>query len=321
MSKKSGQATFINRLCLLSGSIGFGLLVAKDAVVARFSISSEVTLFLAVTFMLNAIAILLLNYLKTGKVLATPARSQSGEPPPEIDPGLIIESLVTEPSATKSQTKTASAEGVNLSHNELESKIIDRIAHHLPNLLAKKYAPEAQKVQHLQQLRHKYQQISIRLNDEIESLGRKSNLNLVIGVLTTITAVVLLSTTIMEGQQQLSNTELMAYYLPRLTLSIFIELFSFFFLRLYKAGLSEVKYMQNELTTIELRYIATEKALMSGNEETIAQVITELSTTERNFKLAPGESTVELEKQKSVNNSEQKILESITGLLKNNNSQ
>ena len=59
----------------------------------------------------------------------------------------------------------------------------------------------------------------------------------------------------------------MAYYAPRLTLSIFIEFFSFFFLRLYKTGISEIKYFQNELTNAELKFIAVEKAIMTEKDD------------------------------------------------------
>ena len=56
---------------------------------------------------------------------------------------------------------------------------------------------------------------------------------------------------------------------------------------------------------------------MANNEESIAQVITELVSTERNFKLGKGESTVDLEKYKSDQASNQKIMESLAGLISN----
>lgn len=153
------------------------------------------------------------------------------------------------------------------------------------------------------------------MSKEIESLGRRGNLNLVIGVVTTIAAVTVLATTVLSGNHQLTQGELMAYYIPRLSLSIFIELFSFFFLKLYKAGLNEIKYFQNELTNAEMKFIAAEKAVTSDTEGSIAGVIKELSSTERNFKLSKGESTVELEKFKTDQASNQKIIEALAGLV------
>jgi len=39
-----------------------------------------------------------------------------------------------------------------------------------------------------------------------------------------------------------------------------IELFAYFFLKLYKSDLSEIKYFQNELTNVEMRYAAVRLA-------------------------------------------------------------
>jgi hypothetical protein len=139
----------------------------------------------------------------------------------------------------------------------------------------------------------------------------------VIGVITTMSAVAVLATTVLSGNHTLTSNELMAYYGPRLTLSIFIEIFSFFFLKLYKAGLGEIKYFQNELTNAEMKFIAVEKAVMANKDDAIAQVISELASTERNFKLGKGESTVDLEKYRSDQASNQKIMESLAGLISN----
>jgi hypothetical protein len=41
-----------------------------------------------------------------------------------------------------------------------------------------------------------------------------------------------------------------------MTTVVFAEMLSYFFLRLYRAGLADMKFYQNELTTIELRFAA-----------------------------------------------------------------
>jgi hypothetical protein len=89
-----------------------------------------------------------------------------------------------------------------------------------------------------------------------------------------------------------------SYYIPRISVVVFIEVFAFFFLRLYKIGLDDVKYYQNELTNVELKLRALSEALKSGEAPTITLVITELAKTERNFVLKKGESTVGLENAK-----------------------
>jgi hypothetical protein len=87
--------------------------------------------------------------------------------------------------------------------------------------------------------------------------------------------------------------------IPRL--AVFIEIFSLFFLRLYRAGLDEIKFFQNELTNVETKYAALESALASKNADLTERVIGLLAETERNFLLRKGESTVELERAKIDN--------------------
>ncbi|QXE91274.1 hypothetical protein KP001_01655 [Geomonas subterranea] len=82
----------------------------------------------------------------------------------------------------------------------------------------------------------------------------------------------------------------------RISIIFIIELFAFFFMRIYKSSIDDIKYFQNEITNIDLKLIGIEMALKLGNKESINKSIDTAINTERNFKLAKGESTVELEK-------------------------
>lgn len=171
-----------------------------------------------------------------------------------------------------------------------------------------------------------------RLFEETGNLARRANLNLALGTVITILAgvgLVLLvlpsspdlntyikewigitqadpstftkddlSTFIKEGH---SLSIVLAHYIPRLSLIIFTELFAYFFLRLYKNGLDDIKYYQNELTNVELKISALKVALASNDNEILKLVIGELAKAERNFILKKDETTVELERIKSEN--------------------
>lgn len=180
------------------------------------------------------------------------------------------------------------------------------------------YSIEEKNNRKLKHLEVYYLGVKERLYEEISSLGRRGNLNLVIGMVTTIFAVWVLATTVLSGDRNLSNSELATYYVPRLLLSLFVEFFSFFFLRLYKSGLSEIKYFQNELTNVEMKFLAIQGAMLMGKEETIDQVIRHLAVTERNFKLAKDESTVALEKFKVDQEGYHLAIEQLVGLVKSN---
>ena len=139
----------------------------------------------------------------------------------------------------------------------------------------------------------------LRLNREIELLTKKANFNLLIGSFITVIALVFLGYFVVkEDFNSIEIINVTLHFISRLSLVIFIELFSFFFLKLYRTSLSEIKYYQNELTNVELQQVAIFTAINFGNSENLSLIIKELSTVERNFKLQKGESTVELEKNK-----------------------
>lgn len=315
MKKQNKQTKLANSLCIISGITGAMLLLLRELITQSKMISDEVSLLLPAILILNSIAILLLNYLKTGSALSFTANTSNQTMLSSVK-RFSNQSIWQDSEKKETCGITLREQDKHKLLHELETKLLQKLSGSLQETITPEHTNNAQRRKHMQQLRQQFQQVSNRLINEIESLGRKANLNLVIGVLTTITAVVMLSAIVMKSSHQLTNAELVTYYIPRITLSVFIELFSFFFLRLYKASLNEIKYFQNELTTVELKFIAAEKAMMSNNDDVTALVINELVSTERNFKLAPGESTVELEKQKNEQRNNQTQLETIVSLLK-----
>ncbi|MDN3494248.1 hypothetical protein [Winogradskyella bathintestinalis] len=162
-----------------------------------------------------------------------------------------------------------------------------------------------------------FESIKRRLSSEIEKLSRKANINLVIGSLTTIVALITLSLLVFQnGIKLTSYTEILYHYLPRLSLIIFIEVFAYFFLRLYKLNLNDMKYFQNELTTVELKLASITTAINFGKDIDISAITLELAKTERNFILKKGETTVELEKAKINKSDINELVKSITNSVK-----
>ncbi|NNB60881.1 hypothetical protein HBN67_20575 [Pseudomonas fragi] len=138
-----------------------------------------------------------------------------------------------------------------------------------------------------------------RLLKEIDSLGRRGSLNLGIGGAVTMIGLILLGMTVFYEVSDVKDLLGMAsHYLPRLSLIILIEIFAYFFLSLYKAGLSEIKYFQNELTNLEAKQLALQAALETNESAAISSVISKLSETERNHILNKDQTTIELEKAK-----------------------
>jgi hypothetical protein len=151
-----------------------------------------------------------------------------------------------------------------------------------------------------------------RLKAEISALARRGNLNLVIGVLTTTIAVGLLSYMVMGVTNSLGTLEeLLQYYVPRVSTAVFIEVFSFFFLRLYRSSLEEIRYYQDELTRLTERRIALLAAEASGDSDLLGAVVSSLAP-DAELHLQAGPSPADPEDLKGLSN----LLEMIARVLR-----
>ena len=176
------------------------------------------------------------------------------------------------------------------------------------------------------ELQDRYRSTIDRLKMELSALTLRGNLNLSIGIITAITGMALLAIYLWdtppsistedasssEGASPLSRSAstLVNKFVPRLSLVIFIEVFAYFFLRLYSASLTEIKYFQNEITNVEAKFLALRAAMHSGDKRSVESVISQLAKTERNYILQKGQTTVDLERSRAEK-------EAITSLTRN----
>lgn len=142
-----------------------------------------------------------------------------------------------------------------------------------------------------------FENITRRLYGEIDALSQRASLNLILGSIVTVIGIVILSLTVLNVAKIQNSVEIFAYFIPKISLVVMIEIFAFFFLRLYKQTFSEIKYFQNELTNVEVRKIALYFAFREDDITLRGKVIDELSKTERNFILAKGQTTVGIERE------------------------
>jgi hypothetical protein len=78
--------------------------------------------------------------------------------------------------------------------------------------------------------------------------------------------------------------------------------FAYFFLRLYKNGLEDIKYYQNEITNIDAKVTALSYISQNKNAALTKLVIESLAKTERNFRMKKGETTLGLERERLEKN-------------------
>lgn len=198
----------------------------------------------------------------------------------------------------------------------LKNEYVDTTANGIIWSIYKKVEEELSKFSEVNVVTSIFNDIRKRLLDEVFSLQKRGNLNLVLGILITVLGIVLLWRYILPVSPiSFSDSQFIQFFLPRLSLVILIEIFAYFFLRLYKSNLNEIKYFQNELTNVESRLAALQLAFLEKDPKAKQTVITQLIKTERNPVFA---------KDKESNKDQDSLIElikTISSIIKENKSQ
>lgn len=167
----------------------------------------------------------------------------------------------------------------------VEAALIERVIQEVPNKLAEQLNENTVRQRSIVQTRDGLNLGRKRLEIELASLDRRGTVNLSIGSVTSAVAVVLLYQAATTSPQSTDLMTLFTFYVPRVALAIFVELFSFFFLRLYKAGLLDLKYFHSEILNLELRIAALDTAMLINDQESLRNVISSLVETDRTKQL------------------------------------
>ncbi len=145
-----------------------------------------------------------------------------------------------------------------------------------------------------------------RLSSNLEALGRRANFNLFFGLIVAFMGIAILYYSFFNGVPTLPDADgmidlssLLSGYLPKLSMVLIVEVVGFFFLKMYARTLSDIRYVQNEITNIEMKLVALHTSLSLDDEELLKAICLELSATERNFVIEKGQTTIEIETQKA----------------------
>jgi exonuclease VII large subunit len=186
----------------------------------------------------------------------------------------------------------------------------DAIAKKVNSAVAVELRAEARQIQFTRQSTL----IRSRLETEIEALARRGRVNLTIGAFFAAFGIAALGYFALYFEYK-SFDDVAIRFIPRLTFVILIELFSYFFLNLYRHSIFEIKYFQNELTNVESRLLALQGCLLTGDSKTTAKICDQLSRVERNFVLKRGESTIQDKELETLLSHEENFVKRIGGLL------
>lgn len=122
---------------------------------------------------------------------------------------------------------------------------------------------------------------------------------------------------VVDVQKYNNIEEMFINTFPKTIFVLLIEVFAYFFLKLYKQNLDDIKYYQNELTNIEVKNLAIQISKQSNNHKLLTLCVEEFLSTERNFILEKDQSTIEIEKERISSNNTNNTLQVVKDIFKN----
>jgi hypothetical protein len=129
-----------------------------------------------------------------------------------------------------------------------------------------------------------------RILEHIKKLRNNSVTNLFIGIGIAAIGIIILFTAIFQIEQfvdrdkHVLDTNGFVFFalLPKLSVTVFVQIFSYFFLAMYRANQNDIKYFQNEITFLDSLATAVIAAQRPGSAPNMKLVLTALSKNERN---------------------------------------
>ncbi|MDC5358605.1 hypothetical protein NRA39_10470 [Acinetobacter baumannii] len=233
----------------------------------------------------------------------------------------IVDDLY-EPKSSKKEIKNKvedCIEELSLADKNVE-EITNLVRDKLENLSAESYFNEfKQKVKidsAIENFENKTKSIELRVQGEIRRLSKSGVINLSIGMLLSVSGLLYLGSFVVNVQSFTTIEGMIVNTFPKTIFVLLIEVFSYFFLKLYKQNLDDIKYYQNELTNIESKNLAVQIAKQSNNHKLITLCVEEFLRTERNFILEKDQSTIEIEKERINSNNNSNLLMALKDLVK-----
>lgn len=204
----------------------------------------------------------------------------------------------------------------------LESKLYNLIINKLNNKLYKyidqKYKKQMSIKFRLDVISDQKEKLSYRIEKEIKCTAERSRLNLFYGISVSFFGIVFLILSIFNSYSSsvVYNDEVNFFrMLIRFSVVISTQVLGFFFLRIYKSSMIEIKYFQNELTNIELIFSALLAAISENNGKLVEQMCVKMASTERNFILKKGETTIGIKEYEFSEDKDEKYFNKISNII------
>lgn len=216
------------------------------------------------------------------------------------------------------ELKTASFEDIK---NKIYNEIIERINNNTVLIQNNKEISTGIDIHSIKEDKvfKKISTITNHAERHIKDLKINLRINLNIGILTTIIAIFVLTYALLNTDNDSDWSLFLIKFAPKITFVIFVQLFSFFFLRLYKNNLEDIKYFQNELININAKSSSLEIALIINATDLMKEILKDISQTERNFKMGKEETTLWLERLKIEKDIDKDLIMTLRKILSDAN--
>jgi len=274
--------------------IGLILIFMSGSVLSTGDVARQYVILIGVAIVFASISTELFTYL------------QSNRPPVSVDRPFREQMSRFRKGFESLREQTSTIGGLSVEERksaieEIKASLSDSATKQIAEQWEQKYKPASVEGEFLKSIRTLAEEMQERLQGEISALGRRANVNLVIGIgistlgLIALTWFVIAATSEISAGLEIGNSGLR--FMVRLSLAIFIQVFAYFFLRLYRYSIFEIKYFQNEITGAQFKLISLEAALLSKDKKMIEKIAADLAKTERNFILKKGETTIGLRRE------------------------
>lgn len=163
-----------------------------------------------------------------------------------------------------------------------------------------------------------------RLGIQVEVLGARANRALSFGIFFATLGLITMYLVLFDAAPSTAKAQaaltapafhFLEVYLPRFTLVLLIEIVAFFFLRLYARTLSELRYVQNETTNVEFRFIGFNASATPSITDVRVDSIKNFLSTERNNIIDSNQTTVEIAREKLALETEASTIKNLSELL------
>jgi hypothetical protein len=208
----------------------------------------------------------------------------------------------------------------SLGKDELFAQVASKIKEELKKEIEKTVA--AEQIEKSAALRRntilgRYKLAVERLAGEIEEVRKAGTTNLLFGSLIAVGGMTTLAIAVINFSSiKLTTLEYVIYFVPRVALTFVMQLFAYFFLSLYRKAHAEIKFLQNEITNLDMKYIALRSVIDSPDSAAYNAVINNIVSIERNSILRKGETTAELEVAKIEKDQASGLVKELIALVK-----